>query len=56
MQREGLVLREVFPEAPPRVEYSLTEEGLRLRDSVVPLMEFSASHRSKVGQRTGVPQ
>lgn len=46
MRQEGLVLREVFPESPPRVEYSLTDEGRQLRASVVPLMEFSARHRS----------
>ncbi len=49
MQREGLVRREVFPEAPPRVEYSLTEEGMALRESAVPLMEWSARHRLRRG-------
>lgn len=44
LQREGIVERQVFAEAPPRVEYSLTEEGWRLHDSVRPLMEWAAGH------------
>ena len=30
METEGLVNRKIFPEIPPRVEYSLSEMGVRL--------------------------
>jgi len=30
LEKEGIVNREVFPEVPVRVEYSLTEKGLAL--------------------------
>ncbi|MFC7319633.1 winged helix-turn-helix transcriptional regulator [Halobacillus campisalis] len=31
MEKEGLVKREVFPETPVRIEYSLTEKGESLK-------------------------
>lgn len=42
---EGLVRRETFAEIPPRVEYSLTRDGVELRKAIVPLLRW-ASHRS----------
>lgn len=30
MEEEGLIIRTVFPEVPPRVEYSLSEKGLSI--------------------------
>lgn len=31
LEKQGVVARKVFPESPPRVEYSLTEKGLELK-------------------------
>jgi len=39
----GLLRREAFAEIPPRVEYSLTHDGLELRSLIMPLMKWASS-------------
>ncbi|MBY9006786.1 MAG: helix-turn-helix transcriptional regulator [Candidatus Lokiarchaeota archaeon] len=36
-----LIKREAFPEIPPRVEYSLTHDGIEVRNAMIPLMEWA---------------
>ncbi|PVX26413.1 MAG: transcriptional regulator [Candidatus Bathyarchaeum sp.] len=43
LQAEGLINRESFAEIPPRVEYSLTNDGVELRKSIIPLLEWTAN-------------
>ena len=43
LEGEKLIKREFFAEIPPRVEYSLTEDGEKLRRSIIPLMEWISS-------------
>jgi DNA-binding HxlR family transcriptional regulator len=40
----GLVERRSYAEIPPRVEYTLTDEGMELRKAIVPLMEWTYKH------------
>lgn len=42
LQGEGLIKRETFAEIPPRVEYSLTEDGVELRKAMIPLLEWAS--------------
>lgn len=37
MEEDGLVHREVYAEVPPKVEYSLTEDGITLNEALGPL-------------------
>jgi len=46
LQAEGLINRESFAEIPPRVEYSLTKDGIELRKSIIPLLEWTANRNS----------
>jgi DNA-binding HxlR family transcriptional regulator len=50
LRQEGLIHRESFSEIPPRVEYSLTEEGKRLREAMVPLVQW-AEKRDNLHQK-----
>jgi DNA-binding HxlR family transcriptional regulator len=50
LQNERLLKRESFAEIPPRVEYSLTQDGQGLREAVVPILKWAATrHGSKRG-------
>jgi DNA-binding HxlR family transcriptional regulator len=51
LQSEGLVKRESFAEIPPRVEYSLTEDGQGLREAVVPILKWAAMRRGSKKRR-----
>ena len=49
LEKDGFVHREVFPEVPPRVEYSLTEWGRR----IMPLVEAMAAWGREVTAERG---
>jgi DNA-binding HxlR family transcriptional regulator len=44
LERGGLITRRVFPEVPPRVEYSLTPLGWSLTGPLMSLYEWSVEH------------
>jgi DNA-binding HxlR family transcriptional regulator len=41
LEREKLIKRETFKEIPPRVEYTLKEDGIELRKAIIPLMQWA---------------
>lgn len=52
LERDGLVNRTIYPEVPPRVEYSLTELGKTLQGPISALWDWSAeNHQSIVEAR-----
>lgn len=48
LEADGLVSREVFPEVPPRVEYTLTPMGESLLPLIEDLSDWAAEHFSDV--------
>ena len=50
LERDGLVLRTVFPEIPPRVEYRLTPLGDTLLESIQSLVHWTLDHRQEIAQ------
>ncbi|WP_327586469.1 helix-turn-helix transcriptional regulator [Nonomuraea sp. NBC_00507] len=49
MEEDGLVHREVYREVPPKVEYSLTEQGVSLNAALAPLGEWGAERMRRIG-------
>ncbi|MFT8887323.1 MAG: helix-turn-helix domain-containing protein [Ethanoligenens sp.] len=45
LEKDGLVSRKVYPEIPPRVEYSLTPCGVSIRPVINALQEWGAAYR-----------
>lgn len=41
LEKANIIRREAFNEIPPRVEYSLTEDGQKLGDAAVPLLRWA---------------
>ena len=41
LHHAGIVNRQSFNEIPPRVEYSLTEDGEELRDAIIPVINWA---------------
>ena len=47
LESEGLIHRKVYPEVPPKVEYSITEYGMTLKSILEAMHEWGISHISK---------
>lgn len=48
LEASNLVTRESFNEMPPRVEYSLTEEGRGLYQIIIPLIKWASARKDAV--------
>ena len=48
LERAGLVERRIFPEVPPRVEYSLSPLGFSLREPVAALTDWAKANGGPV--------
>ena len=48
LEQSHLVNRKVYPEVPPRVEYSLTDTGKSLMPAIMSLIEWGKKHFNEV--------
>ena len=48
---EGLIKRESFAEIPPRVEYSLLQDGTELGKAIIPLLKWAATRENGNNKR-----
>ena len=49
MEEDGLVHREVYRQVPPKVEYSLTEDGVSLNAALAPLGRWGTDRIRRIG-------
>ncbi len=48
METAGLVIRKVYAEVPPRVEYTLTDIGYSLKPVLDSMLEWGTEYKSKI--------
>ncbi|MBO4649959.1 MAG: helix-turn-helix transcriptional regulator [Clostridiales bacterium] len=47
LEKDGIINRKVYPEVPPKVEYSLTDKGNDLKVVIESMKEFGLKYRGK---------
>jgi DNA-binding HxlR family transcriptional regulator len=50
LERDGLLIRTVYPTVPPKVEYELTEIARELHESLAALTAWAERHRTSIAQ------
>ncbi|NUR01131.1 MAG: helix-turn-helix transcriptional regulator, partial [Streptomyces sp.] len=50
LERDGLLVRTVYPTVPPKVEYSLTPMAQELHASLTGLVGWAERHRSAIAE------
>lgn len=56
LKKDGIVVRKVYPEVPPRVEYALTEMGKALGPSIEALVDWAFLRFETIGDPSRAPK
>lgn len=48
MEEDGIVVRTVYPEVPPRVEYSLSETGESMRPIIFAMEQWGTNYKASL--------
>ncbi|KAA0696329.1 transcriptional regulator [Halopseudomonas laoshanensis] len=56
LEADGIVSREVYPQVPPKVEYTLTEMGIALGPSMAELIDWALKRRGVLNQIAKPPE
>jgi DNA-binding HxlR family transcriptional regulator len=51
MEQDGILIRTVFPEVPPRVEYSLSELGETMRPIMDAMESWGLGYKEQMGKK-----
>ena len=50
MEEDGIIIRTVYPEVPPRVEYRLSELGESMRPIIDAMEKWGKSYKERLGK------
>lgn len=53
MEADGLLTRKIYPEVPPKVEYTLTDTGYSLKPILDSLMEWGSGYKKSLRAAPG---
>ena len=51
LEKDGIIIRKVYPQIPPKVEYSLTQTGQSLRPILDLMHEWGARHLGSIAAK-----
>ncbi|MBT2224815.1 helix-turn-helix domain-containing protein [Nonomuraea sp. NEAU-A123] len=54
LERDGLLVRTVYPSVPPKVEYNLTDAAKELHDALLALTAWAERHRDTIATAQAV--